>query len=121
MNVHCIDLDNHFTEGKLSQYEYPFKFFQESNQVLSLYLPVCDEAHELIGNWLIEGTDVNFKLMNQGDVITFDMREYGHMMNGYYNTLPPVYYLSFPGWELIAEHNCFALTISVYFRPVRKN
>lgn len=122
MNISGIDLNPHLSSGNIQPYEVG------SVQILSaclkpnsfeILLPDCDESHAIAGGWLLDGLEVQAKILSYNKVI--DMSKYGFSIKGEYQYPPPIYFIAIPGWELIAEQNPFEHTITLYFRKLRKH
>ena len=121
MQISGIDLDTHISDGTISTYELGSvqllsKLYGSKYPVL---LPNCDESHVIAGGWLLDGIDIQPKILSYKKVI--DMSKYGLLIGGYYLTPDPIYFIAIPGWELIAEQNPYEHTVTLYFRQLRKH
>ena len=75
----------------------------------SVFLPNCEESHEVIGSLFLSNLQLNTEILIEPKV--YDLTCY---------ILPSVRFYKIDGWELIADHNVFNKTLSIYFRPIPK-
>lgn len=80
----------------------------------TVFLPDCDESHEVIGSLFLSNIQLNTEILTEPKV--YDLTRY----DGFKEFFPGIRFYKIPGWELIAAHNVFNKTLSIYFRPVPK-
>lgn len=80
----------------------------------SVFFPDCEESHEVIGSLFLSNLKLNTKILTEPKV--YDLSFY----SDFSMIFPGVRFYKIPGWELIADHNVFNKTLSIYFRPAPK-
>ncbi|QHJ78211.1 MAG: hypothetical protein [Caudoviricetes sp.] len=111
MSIYCFDID---TTGVLRKQE---PYYLGEPEVVSkfiapwqsVFLPNCDESHEVIGSLFLSNLQLNTEILTEPKV--YDLTCY---------IFPSVRFYKIDGWELIADHNVFNKTLSIYFRPIPK-
>lgn len=114
MMISGIDLENHLSSGKIDTYEVGSINVLNMlyNKKWEVLLPDCDESHAMIGNWLIDGSDIRPRLITPSTPLIIPRSKLGEV---------PVYFVEIPGWEMLVEQNPFLHHISIYFRQLRKH
>lgn len=79
-----------------------------------VFLPDCEESHEVIGSLFLSNLQLNTKILTEPKV--YDLSFY----SDFQMIFPGVCFYKIDGWELIADHNVFNKTLSIYFRPIPK-
>lgn len=111
MSIYCFDID---ITGVLRRQE---PYYLGEPEVVSkmlapwqsVFLPDCDESHEIIGSLFLSNLQLNAEILTEPKV--YDLTCY---------IFPSVRFYKIDGWELIADHNVFNKTLSIYFRPLPK-
>ena len=111
MSIYCFDID---TTGVLRKQE---PYYLGEPEVVSkfiapwqsVFLPNCDESHEVIGSLFLSNLQLNTEILTEPKV--YDLTCY---------IFPSVRFYKIDGWELIADHNVFNKTLSIYFRHIPK-
>ena len=80
----------------------------------SVFFPDCEESHEVIGSLFLSNLQLNTEILTEPKV--YDLTRY----DGFNEFFPGVRFYKIDGWELIADHNVFNKTLSIYFRPIPK-
>lgn len=80
----------------------------------SVFFPDCDESHEIIGSFFLTNLQLNAEILTEPKV--YDLTEYANFETFF----PGVHFYKIAGWEMIADHNVFNKTLSIYFRPIPK-
>ena len=80
----------------------------------SVFLPNCEESHEIVGSLFLSNLQLNTEILTEPKV--YDLTRYDRF-NEFF---PGIRFYKVPGWELIADHNVFNKTLSIYFRPTPK-
>lgn len=116
MSIYCFDIDItgvlHSQEPYyLGEPEVVSKFIASWQ---SVFLPDCDESHEVIGSLFLSNLQLNTEILTEPKV--YDLTQY----NKFNKFFPGVRFYKIDGWELIADHNIFNKTLSIYFRPIPK-
>lgn len=79
----------------------------------SVFFPDCEESHEIIGSLFLSNLQLNAEILTEPRV--YDLTLYN-----FDKFFPGVRFYKIDGWELIADHNVFNKTLSIYFRPIPK-
>lgn len=79
-----------------------------------VFLPNCEESHGVIGSLFLSNLQLNTVILSEPKV--YDLTRY----DGFNEFFPGVRFYKIEGWELIADHNVFNKTLSIYFRPLPK-
>lgn len=79
-----------------------------------VFLPDCEESHEVIGSLFLSNLQLNTVILSEPRV--YDLTYY----DGFNEFFPGIRFYKIDGWELIADHNVFNKTLSIYFRPIPK-
>lgn len=111
MSIYCFDID---ITGVLRKQE---PYYLEEPEVVSkmlsprqsVFFPDCEESHEIIGSLFLSNLQLNAEILTEPRV--YDLTQY--IFQG-------VRFYKIDGWELIADHNVFNKTLSIYFRPIPK-
>lgn len=116
MSIYCFDIDITGVLHKQEPYllgepEAVSKFIAPWQ---SVFLPDCEESHEVIGSLFLSNLQLNTKILTEPKV--YDLTSY----KGFNEFFPGVRFYKIDGWELIADHNVFNKTLSIYFRPLPK-
>lgn len=116
MSIYCFDIDITGVLRKLEPYylgepEVVSKFITPWQTV---FLPDCEESHEVIGSLFLSNLQLNTKILTEPKV--YDLSFY----SDFHRVFPGVRFYKIEGWELIADHNVFNKTLSIYFRPIPK-
>lgn len=116
MSIYAFDIDiTGVLHGQdpyyLGEPEMVSKFLT-SNQVI--FLPNCEESHEIVGSFFLTNLQLNTEILTEPKV--YDLTEY----SDFETFFPGIRFYKVPGWELIASHNVFNKTLSIYFRPIPK-
>lgn len=111
MSIYCFDIDVTGVLRKQEPYylgepEVVSKFIAPWQ---SVFLPNCDESHEVIGSLFLSNLQLNTEILTEPKV--YDLTCY---------IFPSVRFYKIDGWELIADHNVFNKTLSIYFRHIPK-
>ena len=116
MSIYCFDID---VTGVLRKQE-PY-YLREPEAVSkfiaswqSVFFPDCDESHVVIGSLFLSNLQLNAEILTEPRV--YDLTEYSDFTKFF----PGVRFYKIDGWELIADHNVFNKTLSIYFRPIPK-
>lgn len=80
----------------------------------SVFLPNCEESHEIVGSLFLSNLQLNTEILTEPKV--YDLTRY----DGFKEFFPGIRFYKVSGWELIASHNVFNKTLSIYFRPIPK-
>lgn len=80
----------------------------------SVFLPNCEESHEIVGSLFLSNLQLNTEILTEPKV--YDLT----CCKGFNEFFSRIRFYKVPGWELIADHNIFNKTLSVYFRPIPK-
>ena len=115
MSIYCFDIDITGVLRKQEPYllgepEAVSKFIASRQ---SVFLPNCEESHAVIGSLFLSNLHLN-------TVILTEPRVYDLTLYNFYKFFPSVHFYKIDGWELIADHNVFNKTLSIYFRPLPK-
>lgn len=116
MSIYCFDID---ITGVLRKQE---PYYLEEPEVVSkmlapwqtVFFPDCDESHEIIGSLFLSNLQLNAEILTEPK--GYDLTRYDRF-NEFF---PGVRFYKITGWELIADHNVFNKTLSIYFRPIPK-
>lgn len=116
MSIYCFDID---VTGILRKQE---PYYLEEPEVVSkmlsprqsVFFPDCDESHEIIGSLFLSNLQLNAEILTEPKV--YDITKY----SDFGEFFPGVRFYNIDGWELIADHNVFNKTLSIYFRPIPK-
>lgn len=116
MSIYCLDID---VTGILRKQE---PYYLEEPEVVSkmlsprhsVFFPDCDESHEIIGSLFLSNLQLNAEILTEPRV--YDITQYSDFTEFF----PGVRFYKIDGWELIADHNVFNKTLSIYFRPIPK-
>lgn len=116
MSIYAFDIDiTGVLRGQkpylLGEPEAVSKFIAPWQQV---FLPDCEESHEVIGSLFLSNLQLNTEILTEPRV--YDLTKYGDFKSFF----PGVRFYKIDGWELIADHNVFNKTLSIYFRPTHK-
>lgn len=116
MSIYCFDIDiTGVLHGQepyyLGEPEVVSKFITPWQTV---FLPDCEESHEVIGSLFLSNLQLNTKILTEPRV--YDLTQYSDFTKFF----PGVRFYKIDGWELIADHNVFNKTLSIYFRPIPK-
>ena len=116
MSIYCFDID---ITGVLHRQEpYCLGEPEAVSKMLapwqSVFFPNCDESHEVIGSLFLSNHQLNTEILTEPKV--YDLTQY----NKFNKFFPGVRFYKIDGWELIADHNVFNKTLSIYFRPIPK-
>jgi hypothetical protein len=74
----------------------------------TLYLPNTEESHALLGSWLIDGKDIQAKLLEPGEKVIYPILDT--------NVGECVYFMCGLNHKAILEHDPFQSHLSFYFR-----
>lgn len=80
----------------------------------SVFLPDCEKSHEIVGSLFLSNIQLNAEILTEPKV--YDLTRYSDFTEFF----PGVRFYKIDGWELIADHNVFNKTLSIYFRPIHK-
>lgn len=80
----------------------------------TVFLPDCEESHEVIGSLFLSNLQLNTKILTEPKVYDLSLYKDFSMI------FPGIRFYKIDGWELIADHNVFNKTLSIYFRPIPK-
>ena len=116
MSIYFFDID---ITGVLRKQE---PYYLEEPEVVSkmlapwqsVFFPDCDESHEVIGSLFLSNLQLNAEILTEPRV--YDLTQYSDFTKFF----PGVRFYKIDGWELIADHNVFNKTLSIYFRPTPK-
>ncbi|UVK80505.1 hypothetical protein [Escherichia phage vB_EcoM_PD205] len=116
MSIYAFDID---ITGVLRKQE---PYYLEEPEVVSkilsprqsVFFPDCDESHEIIGSFFLTNLQLNAEILTEPKV--YDLTEYANFETFF----PGVHFYKIAGWEMIADHNVFNKTLSIYFRPIPK-
>ena len=116
MSIYCFDID---ITGVLRKQE---PYYLEEPEVVSkmlapwqsVFFPNCEKSHEVIGSLFLSNLQLNTEILTEPRV--YDLTQYSDS-NKFF---PGVRFYKIDGWELIADHNVFNKTLSIYFRPIPK-
>lgn len=116
MSIYCFDID---VTGVLRKQE---SYYLGEPEVVSkmlapwqsVFFPDCDESHEVIGSLFLSNLRLNAEILTEPRV--YDLTQYSDFTKFF----PGVRFYKIDGWELIADHNVFNKTLSIYFRPTPK-
>lgn len=116
MSIYCFDIDIAGVLHKQEPYylgepEVVSKFIAPWQ---SIFFPDCEKSHEVIGSLFLSNLQLNAKILTEPKV--YDLTRYDEF-NEFF---PGVRFYKIDGWELIADHNVFNKTLSIYFRPIPK-
>lgn len=116
MSIYAFDFDITGVLRKQDPYylgepEMVGKFLTPKQEV---FLPDCEESHEIVGSFFLSNLQINTRILTEP--VVYDLTEYADFETFF----PGVRFYKVPGWELIAEHNIFNKTLSIYFRPIPK-
>lgn len=116
MSIYAFDFDiTGVLHGQdpycLGEPEMVSKFLTHKQVV---FLPDCEESHEIVGSFFLSNLQINTRILTEP--VVYDLTEY----TDFEIFFPGVRFYKVPGWELIADHNVFNKTLSIYFRPIPK-
>lgn len=116
MSIYCFDIDITGVLRKQDPYylgepEVVSKFFTHKQVV---FLPDCEKSHEIVGSLFLSNLQLNTEILTEPKV--YDLTEYSDFTMYF----PGVRFYKIAGWELIADHNVFNKTLTIYFRPLPK-
>lgn len=116
MSIYCFDIDvTGVLRGqepyRLGEPEAVSKFIAPWQ---SVFFPDCDESHEVIGSLFLSNLQLNAVILTEPKV--YDITKY----SDFEEFFPGVLFYKIDGWELIADHNVFNKTLSIYFRHIPK-
>lgn len=116
MSIYAFDFDiTGVLRGQdpyyLGEPEIVSKFLTPKQEV---FLPDCEESHEIVGSFFLSNLQINTRILTEP--VVYDLTEYADFEIFF----PGVRFYKVPGWELIADHNVFNKTLSIYFRPIPK-
>lgn len=116
MSIYAFDID--ITGVLRNQEPYYLEEPEVVSKMLSLrqsvFFPDCDESHEIIGSLFLSNLQLNAEILTEPRV--YDITKY----SDFEEFFPGVRFYKIDGWELIADHNVFNKTLSIYFRPIPK-
>ena len=116
MSIYCFDID--ITGVLLKQEPYYLGEPEVVSKLITpwqtVFLPDCEESHEVIGSLFLSNLQLNTKILTEPKV--YDLSFY----SDFQMLFPGVRFYKIDGWELIADHNVFNKTLSIYFRPIPK-
>lgn len=116
MSIYCFDID--ITGVLHGQEPYYLGEPEAVSKMLapwqSVFFPDCDESHEIIGSLFLSNHQLNAEILTEPRV--YDLTQYSDSTKFF----PGVRFYKIDGWELIADHNVFNKTLSIYFRPIPK-
>lgn len=116
MSIYCFDID--ITGVLLKQEPYYLGEPEVVSKLITpwqtVFLPDCEESHEVIGSLFLSNLQLNTKILTEPKV--YDLSFY----SDFQMIFPGVRFYKIDGWELIADHNVFNKTLSIYFRPIPK-
>lgn len=116
MSIYAFDFDiTGVLRGQdpyyLGEPEIVSKFLTPKQEV---FLPDCEESHEIVGSFFLSNLQINTRILTEP--VVYYLTEYADFEIFF----PGVRFYKVPGWELIADHNVFNKTLSIYFRPIPK-
>ena len=116
MSIYCFDIDITGVLLKQGPYylgepEVVSKFITHKQVV---FLPDCEKSHEIVGSFFLSNLQINTEILTEPKV--YDLTEYSDFTMYF----PGVRFYKIAGWELVADHNGFNKTLSIYFRPLPK-
>ena len=116
MSIYAFDIDITGVLRKQEPYylgepEIVSKFLTHKQVV---FLPDCEESHEIVGSFFLSNLQINTRILTEP--VVYDLTEYADFEIFF----PGVRFYKIDGWELIADHNVFNKTLSIYFRPIPK-
>lgn len=116
MSIYAFDIDIIGVLHKQEPYylgepEMVSKFLSPKQEV---FLPDCEESHEIVGSFFLSNLQINTRILTEP--VVYDVTVYADFEKFF----PGIRFYKVPGWELIAEHNFFNKTLSIYFRPIPK-
>lgn len=116
MSIYAFDIDitgvlRNQEPYYLGEPEVVSKFITHKQVV---FLPDCEESHEIVGSFFLSNLQINTHILTEP--VVYDLTEYANFEIFF----PGVRFYKVPGWELIADHNVFNKTLSIYFRPIPK-
>lgn len=114
MSIYCFDIDITGVLRKQDPYylgepEVVSKFITHKQVI---FLPDCEKSHEIVGSLFLSNLQINTEILTEPKV--YDLTEYSDFTMYF----PGVRFYKIAGWELIADHNVFNKTLSIYFRPL---
>lgn len=116
MSIYCFDID--ITGVLLKQEPYYLGEPEVVSKLITpwqtVFLPDCEESHEVIGSLFLSNLQLNTKILTEPKV--YDLSFY----SDFQMIFPGIRFYKIDGWELIADHNVFNKTLSIYFRPIPK-
>lgn len=116
MSIYCFDID--ITGVLLKQEPYYLGEPEVVSKLITpwqtVFLPDCEESHEVIGSLFLSNLQLNTKILTEPKV--YDLSFY----SDFQMIFPGVRFYKIDGWELIADRNVFNKTLSIYFRPIPK-
>jgi len=116
MSIYAFDIDITGVLRKQEPYylEEPEAVSKMLSPRQSVFFPDCDESHEIIGSLFLSNLQLNAVILTEPKV--YDITKY----SDFEEFFPGVRFYKIDGWELIADHNVFNKTLSIYFRPIPK-
>lgn len=116
MSIYCFDVDVTGVLRKQEPYYLgePEVVSKMLSQRHSVFFPDCNESHEIIGSLFLFNLQLNAEILTEPKV--YDLTQYSDFTEFF----PGVRFYKIEGWELIANHNVFNKTLSIYFRPIPK-
>ncbi|AHB79448.1 hypothetical protein psb1_0030 [Shigella phage pSb-1] len=116
MSIYAFDIDITGVLRKQEPYylgepEIVSKFLTPKQMV---FLPDCEESHEIVGSFFLSNLQINTRILTEP--VVYDLTKYADFETFF----PGVKFYKVPGWEMIADHNVFNKTLSIYFRPIPK-
>lgn len=122
MIISAIDLDNWDKNPFTIEYDDEETFIQCYGTSKEIYLPPCNESHEIIGNYFLSNMPLKTTILNESLVIKSE--DYGYRAEkGFirYDSLPTIYFIQVPGWELIISRNPFLHKMDIFFKQKVKH
>lgn len=116
MSIYCFDIDITGVLRKQKPYylEEPDVVSKFIAPWQSVFFPDCEESHEIIGSLFLSNLQLNAEILTEPRV--YDLTQYSDFSKFFLG----VRFYKIEGWELIADHNVFNKTLSIYFRPTPK-
>lgn len=123
MIISAIDLDNWDKKPFTIEYDNEETFIKCFGTSKEIYLPPCDESHEIVGQLFLSNTPLKTTILKES--ISVSPEDFGYSCVGglvKYESLPTICFIEVPGWELIVSRNPFLNKMDIFFKPkVKQN
>lgn len=112
MIISAIDLDIWDKSPFTIDYDNEETFIQCYGTSKEIYLPPCEESHEIVGQLFLSNMPLKTTILKESIPINItDDILYEKVR------LPTICFIKVPGWELIVSRNPFLHKMDIFFKP----